>query len=151
MVAFFRPFTPAPPPAEADSAALGARPRFSYRDCRGPAHQAPQDIAERAFRVAGSLFRDRALQVCMATVGEGAHEQRLLLLSSVLGGACGDADKYAGIGGGTDSCVGAGLGSPDAYRRAARYVRLASRFGIPVVSVVDTPGALPTPAAEDAH
>lgn len=42
-----------------------------------------------------------------------------------------------------------GLGTPVGYRRVAKFVRLASQFSIPIVSIVDTAGALPSPDAED--
>jgi acetyl-CoA carboxylase carboxyl transferase subunit beta len=38
--------------------------------------------------------------------------------------------------------------TPDGYRLATRAYRLAARLGLPVVSLVDTPGADPGPAAE---
>lgn len=41
-----------------------------------------------------------------------------------------------------------GKPTPDGYRLAARAYRLADRLGLPVLSLVDTPGADPTPAAE---
>jgi acyl-CoA carboxylase subunit beta len=42
----------------------------------------------------------------------------------------------------------AGRPTPDGYRLAARAYRLASRLRLPVLSLVDTPGADPSPAAE---
>lgn len=41
-----------------------------------------------------------------------------------------------------------GRPTPDGYRLAARAYRLAGRLGLPVLSLVDTPGADPSPAAE---
>ena len=41
-----------------------------------------------------------------------------------------------------------GKPTPDGYRLAARAYRLAARLRLPVVSLVDTPGADPGPAAE---
>ncbi|MGB8651585.1 MAG: carboxyl transferase domain-containing protein, partial [Mycobacteriales bacterium] len=41
-----------------------------------------------------------------------------------------------------------GRPTPDGYRLAARAYRLAGRLGLPVVSLVDTPGADPGPASE---
>ncbi len=41
-----------------------------------------------------------------------------------------------------------GKPTPDGYRLAARAYRLAGRLGLPVLSLVDTPGADPSPAAE---
>jgi acyl-CoA carboxylase subunit beta len=42
-----------------------------------------------------------------------------------------------------------GRPTPDGYRLAARAYRLAGRLGLPVLSLVDTPGAEPGTAAED--
>jgi acetyl-CoA carboxylase alpha subunit len=41
-----------------------------------------------------------------------------------------------------------GRPTPDGYRLATRAFRLAGRLGLPVVSLVDTPGADPGPASE---
>jgi acetyl-CoA carboxylase carboxyl transferase subunit beta len=41
-----------------------------------------------------------------------------------------------------------GRPTPDGFRLATRAYRLASRLGLPVVSLVDTPGADPGPASE---
>src|SRR5436853_5215165 len=38
---------------------------------------------------------------------------------------------------------------PEGYRKAMRLMRLAERFGIPVLSFVDTPGAYPGIGAEE--
>ncbi|HEX5317612.1 MAG TPA: acetyl-CoA carboxylase carboxyltransferase subunit alpha [Stellaceae bacterium] len=42
-----------------------------------------------------------------------------------------------------------GMAKPEGYRKAIRLMRLADRFGIPVVTVVDTPGAFPGVQAEE--
>ena len=42
-----------------------------------------------------------------------------------------------------------GMAKPEGYRKAIRLMRLADRFGIPVVSLVDTPGAFPGVQAEE--
>ena len=36
-----------------------------------------------------------------------------------------------------------GMAKPEGYRKAIRLMRLADHFGIPVVTLVDTPGAFP--------
>ncbi len=41
-----------------------------------------------------------------------------------------------------------GKPTPDGYRLATRAFRLAGRLGLPVLTLVDTPGADPSPAAE---
>ena len=42
-----------------------------------------------------------------------------------------------------------GMAKPEGYRKAIRLMRLANRFGLPVVSLVDTPGAFPGVQAEE--
>lgn len=42
-----------------------------------------------------------------------------------------------------------GMGKPEGYRKAVRLMELASRFGLPVVTLVDTSGAFPGVEAEE--
>jgi acetyl-CoA carboxylase carboxyl transferase subunit alpha len=42
-----------------------------------------------------------------------------------------------------------GMAKPEGYRKAIRLMRLANRFGLPVVTLVDTPGAFPGVQAEE--
>ncbi len=42
-----------------------------------------------------------------------------------------------------------GMGKPEGYRKAIRLMELADRFGIPVVTLVDTSGAFPGVQAEE--
>ena len=42
-----------------------------------------------------------------------------------------------------------GMARPEGYRKAIRLMELASRFGLPVVALVDTPGAYPGKGAEE--
>ncbi|MCA8878970.1 MAG: acetyl-CoA carboxylase carboxyltransferase subunit alpha [Rhodobacteraceae bacterium] len=42
-----------------------------------------------------------------------------------------------------------GMARPEGYRKAARLMDLADRFGLPVISLVDTPGAYPGKGAEE--
>jgi len=49
----------------------------------------------------------------------------------------------------TDRHAGAGRPRPAGFRLAERTVALAGRLGLPIVSLVDTPGADPRPAAEN--
>lgn len=42
-----------------------------------------------------------------------------------------------------------GMGMPEGYRKAVRLMELASRFGLPVVTLVDTSGAFPGVQAEE--
>ncbi|MBM4366372.1 MAG: acetyl-CoA carboxylase carboxyltransferase subunit alpha [Deltaproteobacteria bacterium] len=41
-----------------------------------------------------------------------------------------------------------GMALPDGYRKALRLMRLAERFGLPIVTLIDTPGAYPGIDAE---
>lgn len=42
-----------------------------------------------------------------------------------------------------------GMPDPDGYRKALRLMRYAARFGMPVITIVDTPGAYPGLGAEE--
>lgn len=42
-----------------------------------------------------------------------------------------------------------GMGKPEGYRKAIRLMQLADRFGIPVITLVDTSGAFPGVQAEE--
>src|SRR5688572_8181380 len=42
-----------------------------------------------------------------------------------------------------------GMARPEGYRKAIRLMKLADRFGLPVVTLVDTPGAFPGVQAEE--
>jgi len=44
-----------------------------------------------------------------------------------------------------------GSAHPEGYRKALRLMRLAEKFNLPVVSLVDTPGAYPGVEAEERH
>lgn len=42
-----------------------------------------------------------------------------------------------------------GMARPEGYRKAIRLMEMASRFGLPVVTLIDTPGAYPGKGAEE--
>jgi acetyl-CoA carboxylase carboxyl transferase subunit alpha len=42
-----------------------------------------------------------------------------------------------------------GMARPEGYRKAIRLMNMANRFGLPVVTLVDTPGAYPGKGAEE--
>jgi acetyl-CoA carboxylase carboxyl transferase subunit alpha len=44
-----------------------------------------------------------------------------------------------------------GSAHPEGYRKALRLMRLANKFGLPIVTVIDTAGAYPGVAAEERH
>jgi len=44
-----------------------------------------------------------------------------------------------------------GSAHPEGYRKALRLMRLASKFGLPIITIIDTAGAYPGVAAEERH
>jgi acetyl-CoA carboxylase carboxyl transferase subunit alpha len=44
-----------------------------------------------------------------------------------------------------------GLAHPEGYRKALRLMRMADKFGLPIISFIDTPGAYPGIASEERH
>ena len=44
-----------------------------------------------------------------------------------------------------------GCAHPEGYRKALRIMGMANRFGLPIVCLIDTPGAYPGVAAEERH
>jgi acetyl-CoA carboxylase carboxyl transferase subunit alpha len=44
-----------------------------------------------------------------------------------------------------------GCPNPEGYRKALRLMNLADKFGLPIISIVDTPGAFPGIGAEERH
>lgn len=42
-----------------------------------------------------------------------------------------------------------GMSNPEGYRKALRLMQLASKFGLPVIALIDTPGAYPGIGAEE--
>ena len=41
------------------------------------------------------------------------------------------------------------MANPEGYRKALRLMKMAEKFGKPVVSLIDTPGAFPGLEAEE--
>ena len=44
-----------------------------------------------------------------------------------------------------------GMAHPEGYRKALRLMRLAEKAGVPIISIIDTPGAYPGIASEERH
>ena len=44
-----------------------------------------------------------------------------------------------------------GMPNPEGYRKALRLMRLAEKFGLPLITFIDTPGAFPGVGAEERH
>ena len=70
-----------------------------------------------------------------------------------LGRVCGHTTMVIGQekGADTDGRVAHnfGMANPEGYRKAARLMRLAERFDVPVLTLIDTPGAHPGVGAEE--
>jgi acetyl-CoA carboxylase carboxyl transferase subunit beta len=84
---------------------------------------------------------DRAARLCTSWVElRGLDPTVRAALATVAGRRC--------VVVATDRYWGPGRPTPDGFRLAQRAVRLAGRLGLPVVTLVDTPGADPSPEAE---
>jgi len=105
----------------------GGRPRF--RRC-----------AERLFQDFTPLAGDRAFGEDAAIVGGLARFRGRAVVA--LGHEKGDD---------TESRLkhNFGMARPEGYRKARRLMQLASRFGLPVIALIDTPGAYPGVDAEE--
>jgi acetyl-CoA carboxylase carboxyl transferase subunit alpha len=44
-----------------------------------------------------------------------------------------------------------GMAQPEGYRKALRIMKIAEKFGLPVISFIDTPGAFPGVGSEERH
>ena len=44
-----------------------------------------------------------------------------------------------------------GCPNPEGYRKALRLMKMAARFDLPIISIIDTPGAYPGIGAEERH
>src|SRR6188508_461545 len=44
-----------------------------------------------------------------------------------------------------------GMAHPEGYRKALRLMQLADKFGVPIITFIDTPGAYPGIQAEERH
>lgn len=44
-----------------------------------------------------------------------------------------------------------GSAHPEGYRKALRLMRMAAKFGLPIIALIDTPGAYPGVSAEERH
>lgn len=116
-----------------------------------PAVNEPPDGTEQAEGAWGEVLRARA-------VGRPTGiDQAARLCSSWVELRCAHPAVRAGLGTvagrrcvvvATDRYRGGGRPTPAGYRLARRAVDLAGRLGLPVVTLVDTPGADPSPSAE---
>jgi acetyl-CoA carboxylase carboxyl transferase subunit beta len=130
-----RPADPGPDPAPATRDAWA-----TVRLARHPARPTTLDYLESAFDGFTELHGDRLGGDCPAVVGglarlDGRH---LMVIGHQKGHT--SAELVA---------RNFGMASPAGHRKALRLMRLAARLGLPVVTLVDTPGADPGVAAEE--
>ena len=81
---------------------------------------------------------DQAIMGGFATLGEGENARRVILIGHEKGNDTQSRIKH-----------NFGMGKPEGYRKAIRLMELAGRFGLPVVTLVDTSGAFPGIEAEE--
>ncbi|WP_158884900.1 acetyl-CoA carboxylase, carboxyltransferase subunit beta [Amycolatopsis anabasis] len=139
--------TPAPPPAPADGGLI--------RDCAQLPAEPSWDVVQRARDVnrpstmdyIGSVFEDflelrgdRAGGDCVALLGGVARLDGAPVL--VLGHRKGHTAAEL-------AAHNFGMATPAGYRKAMRLMRLAGKLGIPVITLIDTPGAFPGVEAEE--
>ncbi|WP_432050385.1 acetyl-CoA carboxylase carboxyltransferase subunit alpha [Verrucosispora sp. NA02020] len=130
-----RPADPGPDPEPVTRDAWA-----TVRLARHPARPTTLDYLESAFDGFTELHGDRLGGDCPAMVGglarlDGRH---LMVIGHQKGHT--SAELVA---------RNFGMASPAGHRKALRLMRLAARLGLPVVTLVDTPGADPGVAAEE--
>ena len=109
---------------------------------RHPLRPFPWDLQERIFRNFHELHGDRRFADDAAIFGGLAELDGKPLL--VIG-----TRKGRDI---TESMtVNFGSAHPEGYRKAMRLMLLADKLGLPIINLVDTPGAYPGIAAEERH
>ncbi|MGK5521516.1 acetyl-CoA carboxylase carboxyltransferase subunit alpha [Micromonospora sp. URMC 107] len=126
--------------AATTSAAPGGDAWETVRLARHPGRPTTLDYLETAFDGFVELHGDRLGADCPAVVGGLARLDGRPVM--VIGHQKGHT---------TAELVGRnfGMASPAGHRKALRLVRLAARLGLPVVTLVDTPGADPGVRAEE--
>ena len=98
------------------------------------------DVIERAFSPFQELHGDRSFRDDPAIVGGiGRLAGRPLVVVAQQKGASTEENIQRNFG----------MPHPEGYRKAIRLYRLAERFHLPLVTLIDTPGAYPGPEAEE--
>ena len=108
--------------------------------CRHPSRPHTIDYIENVCDEFIELFGDRMFQDDSAIIGGFARmgKERFLLIGQEKGND-------------TESRIHRNFGMchPEGYRKAIRLMRLAEKFGLPIVTLLDTPGAYPGLSAEE--
>lgn len=109
---------------------------------RHPKRPFTLDYIKRAFTDFGELHGDRLYADDQAIVGGFAKldQHRVLVLGTQKGRD-------------TKENIRRNFGSahPEGYRKALRLMRLADKFGLPIITLIDTAGAYPGVGAEERH
>ncbi|MDI2128990.1 acetyl-CoA carboxylase, carboxyltransferase subunit beta [Yinghuangia seranimata] len=128
------------PAGSGGGASTGHDPWETVRLARHPARPTALCYANRLLEDFHELHGDRIGSDCPAVVGGLGilHGQPVVLIGHQKGG-----DDLA-----ERQRRHFGMATPAGFRKAARLMRLAAKLGLPVVTLVDTPGANPGPDAE---
>jgi acetyl-CoA carboxylase carboxyl transferase subunit alpha len=109
---------------------------------RHPKRPFALDYADSVFTGFSELHGDRLFADDPALVGGFAKlgEQKVMLIGTQKG-----RDTKENIKRNFGSAL------PEGYRKAMRLMKMADRFGLPIISLIDTPGAYPGIGAEERH
>jgi len=109
---------------------------------RHPKRPFALDYAQTVFTGFSELHGDRLFADDPALIGGFARlgDQKVMLIGTQKG-----RDTKENIKRNFGSAL------PEGYRKALRLMKLADRFGLPIISLIDTPGAYPGIGAEERH
>jgi len=125
---------------EAGSNALGLSPWEVVKISRHPSRPVFQDYLERIFMDFVELHGDRYFGDDRALIGGFARidGRKFMLIGQNKGKNTDDQIER-----------NFAMAKPEGYRKALRLMKLAQRFNLPVVTIIDTPGAFPGLEAEE--
>ncbi|GCD96578.1 acetyl-CoA carboxylase, carboxyltransferase subunit beta [Embleya hyalina] len=127
-------------PAVDEFAGESGEPWEAVRLARHPGRPTALDYARRLLEDFHELHGDRIGADCPAIVGGiGRLDGRPVMLIGHQKGGDNLAERQRRR---------FGMATPAGFRKAARLMRLAGKLGLPVITLVDTPGANPGPDAE---
>jgi len=154
--------TPAPPPGAPTTTApmpTTPVPPSITPDADATANAAARDAVWARVLLARNARRPHTLQLVAGIADRFTelHGDRLFGDDGAIVGGVGAIDGRRVVivghqkGADTDENIrrNFGMGKPEGFRKAIRLFELADRFGIPVVTFVDTPGAYPGAEAEE--